>query len=122
MTYREAILIPLELFKQLQFPAKSPTSKAENILSSSDVPDDVKLKILQREELLKVKNEDEGSKDKHVHNNEENNHMLNDTDIILQSLPAEVRPNANELIRIILKFPHKIRWNKGYQLVVDVKL
>ena len=122
-SFKEAVIIPLALFKRCNF-----ADSKEPVLEG--LPLDVKMKLLQHERLLNPKGKLPTPLQIKVVKAEEKEPEVStsggefspNSDTITESVAQANRPFVQSILDIIQKNPDQIRWNENFEVIIDGKL
>jgi len=108
MSFKESIIIPLDMFSKCKFSSEEGGEEDEAAkLLDADIPSDIKMKLhSQKKKHSKNTNSDEQSR-------------YEDVDFIVQILPEKSQPFARSILQKISDHKGEISWNENLELVLD---
>ena len=118
MSFKESVLIPIEIFKKIQASNLDNKTTKEKILNDITLNTHEKLRLLKREQFKSshlVPQESQNT------NTKVTTDQTTDINIILENVKETVRPNARKALQLILNYPHIIRWDSDYVVYVKNK-
>jgi len=114
MSFKESIIIPLELYQRCQLQTKT---KDLNILLDKSLPTDEKMKLFSQAQLEKKR-----KKRKNVFTSKaEFNEISPVGSNILQLIPRADKPIIKAILDIIKQNPPQISWNTNNEVILDGK-
>lgn len=107
MSFRESVIIPLELFKKCNL------QKEDNaILRDVNLPSDVKMKLYNQEKKIeKMRTSDKDPEP----------HLQEDHSFIINAVPLHLQPYVQSILKVINSRKEAIRWNQELEVVIDGK-
>ena len=106
MSFKESIIIPLDMFSKCKFSPEEEEDEAAKLLNT-DIPSDIKMKLhSQKKKRIKSTNSDEKSR-------------YEDVDFIVQILPEKSQPFARSILKKISDHKDEISWNENLELVLN---
>ena len=106
MSFKESIIIPLDMFSKCKFPTEEGEDEAVKVLND-DIPSDLKMKLhSQKKKRSKKSSSDEKQR-------------YEDVDFIVQILPEKSQPFAQSILKKISDHKDEISWNEDLELVLD---
>lgn len=121
MSFKESVLIPLELFQKIQL-SNDAKSKKELILADTSIGSEEKLHLLKREEFKrprlfsKIKEKVQSEEQEQQSNEIED--RKKEIDIIMKNVHESHRPLAKELLNLMLKYPHIVKWDANFKIYI----
>ena len=114
MSFKESIIIPLELYQRCHLQTKT---KDMNILLDKSLPTDEKMKLFSQAQLEKKR-----KKRKNVYTSKaEFNEISPVGSNILQLIPKADKPIIKAVLDIIKQNPSQISWNTNNEVILDGK-
>ena len=117
MSFKEAIIIPYDLFKKCQF-EKAVEKEHDRILHDTTLPSDVKMKLYNQAKALdKVPKPSEESKPSESPPDNEKDKIY-----IVQLMPTDDQPFVSSILDKIEDNKDQISWNENLEVRIDSKL
>lgn len=125
MSYEEAIIIPLDVFKKCNFSNTltsedmnaTPKMTSKDILTNSSIPPDIKVKMYTQKKKLHKKRAPEPQ----IVTVKKEEIKTNSEDIILNEFPMSARPNVYMILKFIKENSGILSWNNDLELVIEGK-
>ena len=109
MSFKESIIIPLELFKKCTYDSK-PLEPTKDVLYNDNLPSDIKMKLFSQSQLHQHhdKNKPVATKIEGI-----------DKEHILNLIPDKDKPSISSILSILEKHRDQVWWNKDNELIIN---
>ena len=115
MSFKESVLIPLEIFRKMQIFNNENRTTKEKILNDETIDSHAKLKLLKREAFKSPSKVTQSTSVPRV-----KRQIEKDADIkmILEDIDQSLRGNARKALDLIFKYPDIIRWGSDFTVYI----
>jgi hypothetical protein len=117
MSYAEAIIIPLSLFKECQFPNKP--DEIKTLLSEKNIPPDKKMKLVDQIQLKRKQAKRSSTPDKPLSPTNKVLQPSTSEEFILSDIPIAMKPFASSIMHAISPYKDQINWDKNLEITID---